>query len=121
MRIKRGRGLRTVLGLGPSLAISTAARPEGLLLQEPLVYSLVPLHVGMRQYWRDFASLERWARSAPHREWWRRWVRDSGGTGLWHEVYFMGRGMETVYNEMVKTTGFLATVAGNQSPVVSNQ
>src|SRR5687768_16109326 len=25
----------------------------------------------MRQYWRDFESLESWARSEPHRVWWQ--------------------------------------------------
>src|SRR3982751_6894140 len=61
-----------------------------------------------RQYWRDFDALERWARSDPHREWWRQFLRDSGGTGFWHEAYFMRRGMEAVYDDMVKATGFLA-------------
>jgi hypothetical protein len=45
-------------------------------------------HVGMRQYWRDFESLERWARSEPHRLWWEGFLRDSGGAGFWHETYF---------------------------------
>jgi hypothetical protein len=62
----------------------------------------------MRQYWRDFDALERWARSDPHRECWRRFLRDSGGTGFWHEAYFMRGGMEAVYDDMVKATGFLA-------------
>ena len=61
----------------------------------------------MRQYWRDFESLERWARSEPHRTWWREFLRDSGGTGFWHEAYFMRGGMEAVYDDMVKDTGFL--------------
>ena len=39
------------------------------LLHENLLYSL--RHVGMRQYWRDFESLEAWSRSEPHRTWWR--------------------------------------------------
>jgi hypothetical protein len=61
----------------------------------------------MRQYWRDFESLERWARSLPHREWWQKFLRDSGGTGFWHEAYFMRGGMEAVYDDMVRDTGFL--------------
>jgi pimeloyl-ACP methyl ester carboxylesterase len=40
----------------------------------------------MRQYWRDFDSLERWARSLPHKAWWQEFLRDSGGTGFWHEA-----------------------------------
>jgi hypothetical protein len=85
-----------------------AARPEGLLLHENVFYSLFPPHVGMRQYWRDFESLERWARSEPHREWWQRFLRDSGGTGFWHETYFMRGGMEAVYDDMGAAAGLLA-------------
>ena len=61
----------------------------------------------MRQYWRDFDALERWARSSPHQEWWRTFLRDSGGTGFWHETYFMRGGMEAVYDDMVQATGLL--------------
>lgn len=43
------------------------AHPDGLLLHENLIWSLFPPHVGMRQYWRDLASLESWTRSEPHR------------------------------------------------------
>jgi hypothetical protein len=49
---------------------------------------LVVIYLGMRQYWRDFEALERWARSEPHRLWWKQFLRDSGGTGFWHETYF---------------------------------
>ena len=56
---------------------SVEAKPDGLLLHENLLFSLFPPHAGMRQYWRDFESLERWTRSEPHREWWQRFLRDS--------------------------------------------
>jgi hypothetical protein len=72
------------------------------------MFSLFPPHAGMRQYWRDFDSLERWARSMPHQAWWRQFLRNSGGTGFWHEACFMRGGMEVVYDDMVKATGFLA-------------
>jgi hypothetical protein len=36
-----------------------------VLLHEDLIWSLFPPHVGMRQYWRDFDSLESWTRSGP--------------------------------------------------------
>jgi hypothetical protein len=108
MRVNAVFGLKTLLGFGLPIARSVQAAPEGLLLHESLLFSLFPPHAGMRQYWRDFDSLERWARSAPHREWWRGFVRDSGGTGFWHEAYFMRGGMEAVYVDMVKATGFLA-------------
>jgi hypothetical protein len=107
IRVNALKGLMTAFGFGPEIARSVEARPEGLLLHENLVYSLLPPHVGMRQYWRDFDSLERWARSDPHRQWWQRFMQDSGGTGFWHEAYFMRGGMEAVYDDLVRDTGFL--------------
>ena len=108
MRVNALYGLKTLIGFGPRISSSVAARPDGLLLHENLIFSLFPPHSGMRQYWRDFDALERWARSEPHRDWWTRFVRDSGGTGFWHEAYFMRGGMEAVYDDMVKATGFLS-------------
>ena len=107
MRVNTLTGLKTLAGFGPRIAKSAAAQPDGLLLHENLVFSLFPPHAGMRQYWRDFDSLERWARSEPHRQWWTQFLRDSGGTGFWHEAYFMRGGMEAVYNDVVTEIGFL--------------
>lgn len=107
MRVNALAGLKTLFGFGPEIAKSVEARPDGLLLHENIFYSLFPPHAGMRQYWRDFESLESWARSEPHRVWWQQYLRDSGGTGFWHETYFMRGGMEAVYDDMVKDTGFL--------------
>jgi Domain of unknown function (DUF4188) len=107
MRVNALTGLKTLLGFGPKIAKSVEARPDGLLLHENLLYSLLPPHIGMRQYWRDFESLEAWARSEPHRVWWQQFLRDSGGTGFWHEAYFMRGGMEAVYDDIVNDTGFL--------------
>jgi hypothetical protein len=105
MRLNTLRGLGTLFGFGPRISDSVAAKPEGLLLHEQIFYSLFPLHVGMRQYWRDFDSLERWARSEPHMLWWKRFLRDSGGTGFWHETYFMRGGMEAIYDDIPKKIG----------------
>jgi hypothetical protein len=107
MRVNVVTGLKTLVGFGPKIARSVEAQPDGLLLHEYLLFSLVPPHVGMRQYWRDFEALESWARSEPHREWWQQFLRNSGGTGFWHETYFMGGGMEAVYDDMVRDIGFL--------------
>jgi hypothetical protein len=65
-----------------------------------MLFSLVPPHAGMRQYWRDFDSLERWARSLPHQEWWHTFLRDRGGTGFWHETYPRRGEMESIYIDM---------------------
>ena len=59
----------------------------------------------MRQYWRDLDSLERWTRSEPHRRWWQQFLKDSGGTGFWHEAYFKDGGIDAVYGDMEKPTG----------------
>jgi hypothetical protein len=107
MRVNALTGLKTLAGFGPKIAKSAAARPSGLLLHETVIYRLLPPHIGMRQYWRDFDALEAWARSEPHREWWRQFLRDSGGTGFWHEAYFMRGGMEAVYVDLVEDVGFL--------------
>lgn len=100
MRVYNLRGLRTLLGFGPQIARSVAARPDGLLLHENLLYSLLPLHAGMRQYWRDFDALETWARSLPHQRWWQDLLRDPGGTGFWHETYLRRGGMEAIFLDM---------------------
>jgi hypothetical protein len=107
MRVNRLTGLKTLAGFGPRIAESVAAKPDGLLLHENIVYSLFPPHVGMRQYWRDFAALEAWARSEPHRIWWQQFLRDSGGTGFWHETYFMRGGMEAIYDDVAHRVGLL--------------
>jgi Domain of unknown function (DUF4188) len=105
MRVSRPRGMRRLLGLGPQIQKSWKEWPDGLLLHEDIVWSLIPPHLGMRQYWRDLDSLERWTRSEPHRRWWRQFLADSGGTGFWHEAYFMGGGAEAVYDDMDKPVG----------------
>jgi hypothetical protein len=106
MRVNVLRGIKTLLGFGPRISDSVAARPDGLLLHEQIIYSILPPHFGMRQYWRDFDSLERWARSQPHRLWWKEFLADSGGTGFWHETYFMRGGMEAIYDDIPRRTGF---------------
>lgn len=100
------RGVITTVSFGPKISSAVAARPDGLLLHESLIFSVFPLHVGMRQYWRDFESLENWSRSLPHQEWWQTFLRDSRGTGFWHEAYFMRGGMEAIYDDVGGLLGF---------------
>jgi len=109
MRVKTPAGLKTLFGLGPQIDKSAKARPDGLLhFENNIIFSVFPFHVGMRWYWRDFESMEKWTRSPPHREWWQRYLKDSGGTGFWHETYFMGGGMEAIYDDMVTLVGLSA-------------
>jgi hypothetical protein len=107
MRVNVLAGIKTLLGFGPKIQNAVAEQPDGLLLHENLLYGLFPPHAGMRQYWRDFESLETWARSQPHRDWWQNFVRDSGGTGFWHETYFMRGGMESVYDDLAAPVGMM--------------
>lgn len=100
MRVRRPRGLVRLVGLGPQIRRSWQQEPDGLLLHEDLVWSLIPPHIGMRQYWRDLDSLERWTRSEPHRRWWQQFLKETGGTGFWHETYLMSGGMEAIYDDM---------------------
>ena len=106
MKVRSPRGLLTVLRFGPRISAAVAEKPTGLLLHESMLFSIFPLHVGMRQYWRDFDALEAWARSLPHQKWWQDFVRDSGGTGFWHETYFIRGGMEAIYDDMKAPVGF---------------
>ena len=109
MRVNMLAGIKTVFRLGPQIQEAGAARPEGLLhCEQNIIYGFFPFHVGMRWYWRDFASLEAWTRSAPHREWWTNFLRDSGGTGFWHETYCMRGGMEAIYDDVPRVIGFAA-------------
>ena len=107
MRVNSFKGMLTLLRTGRRINESVAARPDGLLLHENVFYSLVPPNVGMRQYWRDFESMEKWSRSLPHQGWWKEFLRDTEGTGFWHEAYFMRGGMEAVYDNIPDSIGFL--------------
>jgi hypothetical protein len=111
MRVHTVRGLRTLGKAGPRIQRSVAAKPDGLLRHETVIYSVVPPHVGMRQYWRDFDALERWARSDPHRAWWSELLADPGGTGFWHETYFARGGMEAIYLDLTEHPLGLGTFA----------
>jgi hypothetical protein len=108
MRVNSLRGLKTLLRMGPGIKAAVAAKPDGLLLHEDLMFSLWPVHVGMRQYWRDFAALETWARSTmPHQRWWKDFLRDPGGTGFWHETYFRRGGFEAIYDDIPTPLGMM--------------
>jgi len=106
MRVNAWTGLRTLLGIAPQIRHAVDQAPDGLLLHENFLLSLFPPHLGMRQYWRDFDALEAWSRSAPHRDWWKNFLRSSGGTGFWHETYFMRGGIEAVYDDVHVPVGF---------------
>ncbi|MGD0633127.1 MAG: DUF4188 domain-containing protein [Beijerinckiaceae bacterium] len=96
----------SLLGIGKALRSINRHKPDGLLLHEPLFYSL--RHIGMRQYWRDLEALEEFTRSGPHKIWWQEFSRDPKGSGFWHEAYRKQGGMEALYMNMPHPTGLLA-------------
>ena len=100
MRANSLRGFKTLVSFGPRIKKSVDAKPDGLLLHENIFFTFFPPHGGMRQYWRDFESLERWARSGVHAEWWKSFLDDPGGAGFWHETYSRGGQIESVYIDM---------------------
>jgi len=108
MRVNRIVGLKTLFGFGPKISSSVQAQPDGLLRHEVFVFSLFPMHLGIRQYWRDAESLLKWTRSDPHRQWWQNFLKDSGGTGFWHETYFRRGGMEAIYDDIAQPIGFMS-------------
>ncbi len=124
MRVRRLRGMLRLFRLGPQIRRSWQQEPDGLLLHEDIVWSLIPPHVGMRQYWRDYESLERWTRSEPHARWWRDFLRNTGGTGFWHEAYFMRGGAEAIFDDISKPIGlarFAPTVPARGAMFASRQ
>lgn len=109
MRVRTLYGLKILLGLNKPIEWAGRSRPKGLLHYENrIIYSLRPAHVGMRWYWSDIHCLEAWAKTEPHREWWRTFLEDSRGTGFWHETYHMRGGMEAVYVDMPQPVGLSA-------------
>lgn len=103
MRVTGWRGIATLARIGPRIRAAVKAGPPGLLAHEFLLFG--PLHVGMRQYWRDLESLEAFTRAAPHAGWWGDFLKESGGTGFWHEAYRKQGGIEGIYLDMPAPLG----------------
>jgi len=121
MRVNRLTGLKTLFGFGPRISASAAAQPDGLLQHDFFLWSLFPPHAGIRQYWRDMDSLMAWTRSKPHSDWWKSFLKNSGGTGFWHETYMMTGGMEAIYDDVSQPIGFMrfAPVVQARGPMFS--
>jgi hypothetical protein len=100
MRARSLRGVLSIAKLGPQIQKSVEEKPDGLLKHDQLTYSVVPFHVGMRQYWRDVESLLAWSAKLPHLQWWKDFMKDSGGTTFWHETYFAKGGFECVFDDL---------------------
>ena len=88
IRVEGPRGFETLGALSPQIEAAVAAGPDGLLLHENITYSEEPVHVGMRQYWRDFQSLEAWANTSPTSRGGRPISATAAAPSFWHETYF---------------------------------
>lgn len=108
MKVTRLKGLGALMRTGRQIGQAVAAKPDGLLLHENMMFSLIPPHLAMRQYWRDLESLERWTREGLHRGWWVNFLKDSEGTGFWHETYRMQGGIEAIYDDVDQPLGLSA-------------
>ncbi len=100
IRARSLRGVFSIIKLGPQIQASVKEKPEGLLRHDDFFFGLFPLHVGMRQYWRDVGSMLAWTGTLPHNKWWKDFLADSGGTTFWHETYFASGGFESVYVDL---------------------
>ena len=105
-RVREWRGLLALRRIGPGLSRIARTPPDGLLGQQQMVFGLS--HLGFRQYWRDLESLERFTRSEPHADWWRRMQELSAGAGFWHETYHVRGGIEAIYVGMPGPVGLQA-------------
>ncbi len=113
-RLRGWRGLIAMRRIGSGLNRITRERPEGLLAHEGMMFSLS--HLGFRQYWRDLDALERFTRSEPHADWWRRIRELSASAGFWHETYHAKGGIEALYVAMPEPVG-LQHFAPERRPV----
>jgi hypothetical protein len=114
LRIRSWRGILATLKIGPGLNAVAKDWPDGLLADERVIYGWG--HFGMRQYWRDLESLERFTRSEPHAIWWRDFLKRYNGAGFWHETYSRSGKMEAVYLDTGGPVGF-ARFAAAADPV----
>jgi hypothetical protein len=89
----------------PRMIIELRKNPSLGLLSAPRTFVSGRV-VLVQQYWRDFESLESYARNSDraHLPAWRafnRSIRDNGTVGIWHETYRVTAGSyETVYGNM---------------------
>jgi hypothetical protein len=105
MKVKSLKGLGVLARTGREIGQAVAAKPDGLLRHENMLFSPFPLHLMMRQYWRDLESLERWTREGLHRGWWVNFLKDPKDTGFWHETYRMKGGIEAIYDDIDQPIG----------------
>ncbi len=115
MRAPSLKALDALMKTGKEIGQAVAGRPDGLLLHENFIFSLLPPHLGMRQYWRDLESLEAWTREGLHRGWWTGFLKDPKGTSFWHETYRRSGGFEAIYDNVERPVGMMAFAPVHQA------
>ena len=113
LKLRGLRALPAMRDIGRGLAAIKRTPPDGLLHHQNFLFGWN--HVGMRQYWRDLDSLERFTRAEPHATWWKSFLSDPRACGFWHEAYSAKGGMEAIYIAMPDRPG-LATFAPTRKP-----
>lgn len=114
LRLKSFRALAALPRIGRGLAVIRRVPPDGLLGQDQFLWGWN--HVGIRHYWRDAEALERFTKAEPHGGWWRDFMRDTQGSGFWHELYRARGGVEAIYVAMPERIG-LASFAPPRKPI----
>lgn len=101
---KPGRWVPVLRAMGPMIRELSSNPDCGFLGTE---YALCSLRqILLIQYWRDFDSLEAYARDREARHWpawaaFNRSIGDDGTVGIYHETYAVAAGAhETVYGNM---------------------
>ena len=120
-RIGSWRTLPALMRIGRGLRTVRRDPPDGLLGDEQFLFGWN--HLGIRQYWRDPAALERFTRTTPHAGWWRDFLHDTQGAGFWHEAYHARGGMEAIYVDMPMRPGLagFAPVCAPIGPFLSGR
>jgi len=99
-------------------ATGIPARMEDALRSQEGLLHVRTLQEGMGgvllQYWRSHDDLARFARRAPHADWWRwRAAHDGDGLAFWHEIY-QCRTAEAIYEDGAPRVGPAAFVTTSE-------
>lgn len=98
---KIGKWLPVARAMGPMLKELAEDKESGFLGSEPMLHSLRTF--AFIQYWRDFDSLETYARDRSRNHWpawaaFNKAVGNNGSVGVFHETYVVQKhASETVY------------------------
>ena len=102
---KPGKWLPVVNAMGPMIAELSRNPESGFIGTEYMLRSLRT--IVLLQYWRDFDSLEAYARARDQKHWpawtaFNKAVGNDGTVGIYHETYVVpAHGSETIYANMV--------------------